>query len=87
MLAAIVICVSEGASMSADPDFRQRRDAVVTPAVPHFHFVLLLGLVAAATAITAIIFNDQTSAAWASGALLGVAGWIAFPLLRGTQQR
>ena len=73
--------------MSADPNFRQRRDAVVTPAVPYFYFVLLLGLVAAATAITAIIFNDQTSAAWASGALMGVAGWIAFPLLRGIQQR
>ncbi len=73
--------------MSADPKFRQGSRAVVTPAVPYYYLVLFLGLVAAATAVTAIIFNDQVSAAWASGALLGVAGWIAFPLLRGTPQR
>lgn len=73
--------------MSADPKFRQGGRAVVTPSVPYYYFVLLLGLIAAATAITAIIFNDQVSAAWASGALMGVAGWIAFPLLRGTPQR
>lgn len=73
--------------MSADPKFRLGRNAAVTPPVLQYYFVLLLGLVAAATAITAIVFNDQVSAAWASGALMGVAGWIAFPLLRGTPQR
>ena len=73
--------------MSADPKSRQGSRTVVAPSVPHYYFVLLLGLVAAATAITAIIFNDQVSAAWASGALMGVAGWIAFPLLRGTSHR
>lgn len=79
--------VLQGPVMSADPKFRPGSRAVVSPAVPYYYFVLLLGLVAAATAITAIIFNDQVSAAWASGALLGVAGWIAFPLLRGAQRR
>lgn len=73
--------------MSTDPKFRQGRSAVVTPAVPYFYFVLLLGLAAAATAVTAIVFNDQVSAVWASGALMGVAAWIAVPLLRGTQRR
>lgn len=72
--------------MSADPKFRRGRGQVVTPSVPYYYFVILLGVVASATAITAIIFNDQVSAAWASAALLGVAGWIVFPLLRGVQR-
>lgn len=73
--------------MSIDPNFRQHRDAVVTPEVPHFRLIVLLGLVAAIVAVTAIVNGDRVSAAWASLSLLGVAAWIVLPLLRGIQLR
>jgi hypothetical protein len=73
--------------MQIDPKFRPKATAVVTPEVPHFRLIVLLGLVAAIVAVTAIVHNDRVSAAWASLALLGVAGWIVLPLLRGLQGR